>query len=278
MSGAGIRLVTVNLGGAGPTASEYRASTRAWAEDHVDAYDVVLAQEVPDDDWIRTWTDRGFHPFTSTGPAYRARSAVLVRDDVTARGLLASEFPTSAYHGSYVAAAAVELPGVGAVVLMSVHASPNRVSEEWETTWRKYGPWPVEGRPSCGLWDSDLVLRSVEIVAAKGMPVVAPGMPVVAAGDWNEARAWDLDHPGTAGEEFFAKVRDAGLTDCCCPGDEDGPPTHQASGQRGLHIDHVLATASVSPHVHVTALPTEFEAGPSDHRPVEFSIAASGEG
>ena len=269
MSGAGIRSVTVNLGGAGPTASEYRVTTQTWAEEHVDAYDVVLAQEVPDDDWIRIWTDRGFQQFTSTGPAYRARSAVLVRNGITARGLLASEFPTAAYHGSYVAAAAVELPGVGAVVLMSVHASPKRVSEEWETTWRKHGPWPVAGRPSCGLWDSDLVLRSVEIVAASGMPVVA-------AGDWNEARAWDLDHAGTAGEEFFAKVRDAGLTDCCCPGEEDGPPTHQVSGERGLHIDHVLATASVSPHVHVTALPTEFEAGPSDHRPVEFTIAASG--
>ena len=272
MSGAGIRLVTVNLGGAGPTASEYRASTRTWAEEHVGAYDVVLAQEVPDDDWIRIWTDRGFHPFTSTGPAYRARSVVLVRDGITARGLLASEFPTAAYHGSYVAAAAVELPGVGAVVLMSVHASPNRVSEEWETTWRKHGPWPVAGRPSCGLWDSDLVLRSVEIVAASGVPVVA-------AGDWNEARAWDLDHAGTAGEEFFAKVRDAGLTDCCCPADRgvegagDGWPTHGK-----LCIDHVVATVTVAPHVAVRTPLTPQVAGPSDHRPVEFTIAVSGEG
>jgi endonuclease/exonuclease/phosphatase family metal-dependent hydrolase len=270
MSGAGSRLVTVNLGGAGPTASEYRASTRTWAEEHVDAYDVVLAQEVPDDDWIRIWTERGFQQFTSTGPAYRARSVVLVRNGITARGLLASEFPTSAYHGSYVAAAVVELPGVGAVVLMSVHASPNRVSEEWAEQWRGCHQELPEGRPSCGLWDSDLVLRSLEIVAV-------PGVPVIAAGDWNEARAWDLDHPGTAGKEFFAKVRDAGLTDCCCPADRgvegagDGWPTHGK-----LCIDHVVATVTVAPHVAVRTPTTPQVAGPSDHRAVEFTIAASG--
>jgi hypothetical protein len=268
MIGTAVRAVSVNLGGGGPTAPEYRQPAIDWAADHIGAYDLVLAQEVPGEEWIAVWSRQGFVPFESDGPTYRPRSVVLVRDGIDARPLTAAEFPTAAYHGSYVAAAGIELAGIGRVVLMSVHASPNRVSEAWAKNWKDCDQDLPDGRPSCGLWDADLVLRSVELTAASGVPVIA-------AGDWNEARDWDRDHPGEAGAEFFAKVGAAGLTDRCCPAGRDGAPTHRGPDGRELCIDHVFTTAT-APHVEVRPPAEPVVFGPADHRPVEFTIGTPG--
>lgn len=267
MTHDGWRAVTVNLGGAGPTASRYSEASLEWAKRRVDAYDVVFAQEIPDDTWLDEWREAGFAVVESVGPRFRPRSAVILRRGLVGTTRAPSGFLTANYHGSYVAAVEVKHPALGWVVLMSVHASPNRVTPEWEAKWKECGallPW---GRPSCGLWDADLVLESVRMVAASGLPVIA-------AGDWNEARGWDHDHPRSAGAEFFHRVTEAGLTDCCCEGGEERA-THGV-GAEALCLDHVLATGHAVGWVAITAVANLDERGPADHRPVGFTIRTSG--
>ncbi|MFM7059664.1 MAG: hypothetical protein ACKOZL_00535 [Actinomycetes bacterium] len=242
--------VSVNLGCGGPHSAEVEASAIDWIQRNAGEFAVVFAQELPQDDtWRGMWPDHEI--FVSDGPTFRPRSAVIVTRDLTAEPF---SYATSGYHGSYVTAAKV-----GDVVLMSIHASPTRVSEDARTQWSDLiGGRAVEMR-RCGLWDSDLVLETIahvrETSGAEG---------VIAAGDWNEARNWDRKHPNGGGVEFFTNVRSAGFDDVCCPGDKDGAPTRD-----DLRIDHVFASRSIGKMIEVTGLGAD---PPADHRPVGFTI------
>lgn len=254
MSDHGLRAVSVNLGGAFRKHHDGAIGPDAWAERHATEYDIVFAQEVPDEDWLRRWPGLTVVRHTA-GETYRTKSALLVR-----RGevpdVAQPEVVTAAYHGSYVATAVTDLSGIGSVRLMSIHASPNRVSADWQQQWTACGVELPDER-TCGRWDADLLLETVRIAA-----IDVGG--VIAAGDWNEARAWDRKYLDGGGVEFFEKVEAVGLVDVCCPGGTDGAPT------RGdLRIDHVFASPSVSDMIEVTGLCAD---RPADHHPVEFTI------
>ena len=85
---------------------------------------------------------------------------------------------------------------------------------------------------------------------------------MLAAGDFNEARHWDLSHPGAWGADYFAAVKANGFIDCLDELWPDEQPTH---GE--LQLDHVLAS---QPDLVTSA--TILENTPSDHRLVEFKI------
>ena len=247
------KAVSVNFGGAFPTNHAGAVGPEHWARQHMDQYDLVFAQEVPGGDWLRERT--GFHVFThAAGQRYRTLSALLVRTSI-GLPLTPPQITTARYHGSYLAAARVEHPTLGPVCLMSVHASPKRVSDAWEKEWTACGVELPESR-SCGRWDADLLLATVRRVASE--------YQVIAAGDWNEARAWDDEHPDGGGEEFFERVGAGNcLVDVCC-GRKDGPATRGA-----LRLDHVFASQPIRAAVHTLGLGT---ARPTDHWPVEFTI------
>lgn len=259
------RAVTVNLGGASPGALVDPKRADEWAKAAAkQRYDVVFAQEVPNDEWLGIWEEQGYRVVPCEGTSYRTRSALIVCSTIDAAdadwGL-----PTSGYHGSYVAAARLHHPSGRPVVLMSVHASPNPVSEDWESLWRNTGhslPPEYRGR----LWDSDLVVESVRLVAES-----AGDVPVIAAGDWNEARAWDERHPEDdgSGAKFFKQLGVRGLIDACCPNGADADPTHGSDG-RALRLDHIVTTKNIPFAVDIE--PPTGEAWPADHRPVEFTI------
>lgn len=243
------KAVSVNLGCGGPRASEYREGIARWSEDAARIVDIVFAQETPaDDDWREVWSE--YDIFESAGPLYRPRSAVIARKDLGGESF---EYSTSDYHGSYVAAATV-----GDLVLMSVHASPNELSEQWRKQWTQHGrTLPDEYRGP--LWDSDLVLETVR--------AQAESRRVLACGDWNEARRWDVDHTGETGAAFFRQLATMELVDACCPGNEDAAPTH-----RDLCLDHIVATRDVADRITVGRVMDE-QPWPADHRPVEFTIS-----
>jgi endonuclease/exonuclease/phosphatase family metal-dependent hydrolase len=254
MSDHGLRAVSVNLGGAFRKHHDGAIGPDAWADRHANEYDLVFAQEVPDEDWLRKWTDFAVVRHTA-GETYRTKSVLLVRSGVVPHETQPA-LKTAAYHGSYVATLVTDLPGIGPTRLMSVHASPKRVSADWQQQWIACGVDLPTGR-TCGRWDADLLLETVRIAASDVGGVIA-------AGDWNEAREWDSTHPNDGGVEFFNNVKPEELVDVCCPGDKDGAPT------RGdLRIDHVFASPSVSEVIEVTGLCAD---RPADHHPVEFTI------
>jgi len=277
--------VTVNVGGASPHArSEHRALAMGrWAQRVIAQRrpELVFAQEVPSDAWLKIWAHSGY-TVVQNAPRYQARSALIIDKKLSAAALTAARLPTLNYHGSYVAAAHCTLPRLGRpVILLTVHASPAPVTDAELAAWpsRVERPKPRHGgkgvHNESQLWDADMVLQTIMHATELG--------PVLACGDLNESRAWDALHPGeTWGEEFFERVEDR-LVDCLHDRLPSGSVTHWAPDAPAMQIDHVLASRDVAPLLVNAALPTLDEqwADPraalrndlSDHAPIWFSIA-----
>jgi endonuclease/exonuclease/phosphatase family metal-dependent hydrolase len=262
-----LRAITANLGCGGPERAIHLSAADAWAGQIVAAdVDLLFLQEVPSAEWLSRFELHGFRVFTAgtEAPSFRCRSAVVARSWLEPTPF---DVSNAGYHGSYLAAATIRLPSVGQVACFSVHASPSRLRSDDESRWAGSPP-PARsggGRDAGRLWDADYVLATLADHARHG--------PVLAAGDLNEARRWDLTHPGeTWGSEYFEAVAAADLVDCL----------HLLWGEeiatRGdYQIDHVLASRSLAVHIIEAKVLDhrldESQHTPSDHRPVEFVIA-----
>jgi hypothetical protein len=263
--------VTVNVGG-GPGGSTARTVDMSrWAERCIadEKPVIVFAQEVPNDDWLAIWKDAGYAVTDGVGPRWRIRSALVTRQDLDVTPLTEADCASLAYHGSYVAAARWNDAPRGPVILASVHASPQRADPE------KYG-WQAE-LPSVRnrLWDSDMVLSTLGSLAR-----VPGSVGVLAAGDFNEARGYDLDDLGktlgTWGQEYFAEVERLGFTDVTFTSWQEERPT------RGrLQLDHVLPHGAAGITADQSSLPhTDLwwdDPGHrvlSDHAPLWFFLDA----
>lgn len=176
--------------------------------------------------------------------------------------------PNSDYHGSYVAAAAIDLPTLGEVVLLSAHASPTALDAE-ASPWTGEHPTArnLEGRGGGRLWHSDYVLSSVRAL-------VQAHRHVLVAGDFNEARRWDEIYGGTWGVDFFMAVENAGLRDLTYSAWDN----REDDTRDGWQIDHAFATEELA------ALAGRPEVGPpwptpdaTDHRPLLLSFSLTGE-
>ncbi len=192
-----------------------------------------------------------------------------MREDITARQ---EAIPNGNYHGRYVAAARLSLPA-GDVVAVSAHASPSRAEPE-RYGWVGQLPQARHGgddpRYKGGeLWDSDLLLATLGDLAQHG--------PVIAAGDFNEAKDFDLDpatgKQGTWGREYFDRAKDLGLTDVL------SALWRRERATRGLlQLDRCFANEPAFPFLSGTAAhldedwdnldPSEL----SDHRAVWLSV------
>jgi hypothetical protein len=203
-------LVTANLGGSFAPEAVKQAGI-AWAQKVIGILPaIVFAQAVPSQRWLELWRDAGYRVALSDAREWQVRSAVISRADLKVTGVTARQFPTLAYHGSYVAAVSLASTK-GEVLLASVHASPNPADPRADG-WPDELPPPRTGggdprHPGGGLWDSDLLLRTLAVMAAKG--------PLVAGGDFNEARGLDLAEGGTRvgtwGQEYFDTATKLGL-------------------------------------------------------------------
>lgn len=252
--------VSANLGCGGPHTSARAVWARRWLEQRTrNAIDILFLQEVPADAAATLATDyQVFTPAVEDGD-FRCRSMVAIR---SSSNLLASQFalPTARYHGSYLATAMVNLPDLGPIVLASVHASPTRPTIDQRSLWPDDLVEPSPRPTGNGeLWDSDYVLATLAHHALAGRHVLA-------AGDFNEARAWDGDHPGAWGAEYFEAAQLAGLVDVTF--------RHWGKTERATHgpyqDDHIFATAAVDDLI--TRTDVERDAGESDHHPVAFVL------
>ena len=274
-----LRAITVNLGGGGPTATKYKTAADEWAK-HVrqeKTLDLLFVQEVHDQDWLDAWSAPDWHDAWSapdwdvvvgSGPIYKPRSAIIANFPIES-----FPYPTSDYHGSYVAVAQVKSGAADGWLIASVHASPTALSADWVKRWVSCGlerPVPRTGLElwdECGLlrpeprtggylWHSDLMLESMRSIPAH--------TPLIIAGDWNEARGWDLDHRGVWGAEFFERVEAAGFVDCAFREWKAEKPTHGT-----YQLDHVFASKNVADQVEVHSAPGEKI---SDHAPIAFEV------
>ncbi|QIK68014.1 endonuclease/exonuclease/phosphatase family protein [Nocardioides sp. HDW12B] len=265
-----IRAVSANLG--------RRIAAARWARDILGsranhAVDLVFLQEVPlSVDWAAVGDQAGFDMATEPDSNYRVRSVLLWR-----RGAVTGEafpLPTAGYHGSYLAAARLDLPVVGETVAVSVHASPTVVAAEYLKQWVHTAAPIPEPRASAApgeLWDSDFVLATLAQLARRGL--------VLAAGDFNECLAWDTTHHGAWGEEYFARVADSGLVSLTHRDEAGEKQTAFTHDGLAYQLDHVLASASVAdqvahaPRVDATWSRERVIAGElSDHSPLWFEI------
>lgn len=227
------------------------------AEEH--GYYIVWPQRLEARWWIASWI------------MVRNDLTVTAPDDLT-RDLLQ---PFS----SYVAAAHVELPGIGATTMVSVHASPNTVTDADLGRWPADPPRPRSGgigvRNAGKLFYSDLIVDALRQMADRH--------PVLAAGDLNEARSWDEAHPGeTWGAEFFGLVSRVGLVDVTYGlwGEERRTRYHATQG--AYQLDYVLAipdisAAVVSAEIRAAWLQPDLDvAMVADHSPIWFNLDLRG--
>lgn len=266
-----VRSVSANLG--------RRDVAVAWVQDVLgrtgrEAVDLLFLQEVPlNHDWGATCEKAGFEIATGAGPTYQVRSLLLWRGS-TVNGEMIT-LPTAGYHGSYLAAARLNLPSLSRVTAVSVHASPAVVGPEYQEHWLGPGrpmPKPRTAASTGELWDSDLVLATLAEIARSG--------PVLATGDFNECLAWDETHPGGWGREYFDRVDGAGLVSLT---HRDGGVEQQtAFTHDGLEyqLDHVLATPDLACPIARTPQPDPswtrdrvISGATSDHAPLWFEIA-----
>ncbi len=254
-----IKAVTFNLGCGGPHPQSRIDAAFAWVTSARDQYDLVFAQETPGDEWLVLWG--GTHDvYLFTAPKYRVRSAILVRR--TALESRSFRFVSEKYHDSYVAVCQVRA-GEEWLTCMSVHASPSEVADKWLVDWPDLLTRPTP-RAGLGLWDSDMLLTSIAVVASQG--------PALIAGDWNEARDWDLTHADGSGAAFFERVHDLGIIDCTW---SQWNQTERATclPERGvsLQVDRIFATKETAVAISdcvVEPLPMpEF-----DHMPITFLL------
>jgi endonuclease/exonuclease/phosphatase family metal-dependent hydrolase len=269
-----IRAVTANLGCASPSAvgaARVQAADR-WAQEQRDArVDLVFAQEVP-----RGWLEKWAHEYDMAeiqGPSYRVRSALLWR-----RGRIESErfdLPTAKYHGSYVAAAQLSLPGFDRpIVALSVQASPSVVTQPDLQTWQGIPrdlpePRTGAGRDAGKLFDADMVLATVTAVRASHL--------VLAAGDLNECVAWDETHDGRWGADYFDRVSQAGLISIAHRSGSEEQRTAFTHAGGDYQLDHVVTSPEVAAQIDSLVVAPWDEAlvatgERSDHAPVSFEL------
>lgn len=220
--------------------------------------DLLFLQEVPPEShWPAELTDT-YEVHRTTGPTYKPVSLVAVRKE---SGITSStlRLPTDDYHGSYLAAATLTIPGWGDLWTISVHASPTRPTKAQLATWpgsvNMPRPRGVDGSPD--RWDSDLVLATIGAAALEN--------ETLAVGDFNEARNWDHDHHGAWGGLYFDRASALGLR---------SPLfdlwTEEQVTSHGYQLDHILATdrvAAIIGNAQVQAM-----TGSNDHAPIAFTI------
>ena len=274
--------VTVNVGG-GPGGGRARTEAMtAWALQalHERQPAVVFAQEVPSDGWLQVWEDAGYAVTLGHDRGWRIRSALITAPGLRIEPLTPEDLPNLQYHGNYVAAARCLDAQGGPVILASVHASP-QPADPGKYGWQGQLPSPRVGGDdrryaASTLWDSDLLLASLRDLAAGGSAVVA-------AGDFNEARAFDLDPAGERlgswGDEYFRRVAEYQLKDWLMDRWHEERPT-----RAHLQLDRVITNdagerllpGAPEPFVDPAwTVAGTFPAELSDHAPVWFPLQLS---
>lgn len=274
-----ISAVTANLGCASPSAVRGRrvAAAVSWGEQERErGTDLIFAQEIPSRAWLDEWVAAGYQVAPADGPQFKVRSGLIWKAPIMWR----QSIPVAAdYHGSYVAAAGLELPGFAfPIAALSVHASPRPITRDELATYESLEigvPTPRSGggKDNGRLFDSDMLLHTLAISR-----LVHPSAGFLVAGDFNECLGWDTVHNQSWGELYFDQVRRHGLIPVVAEQWGEERRTQYASSKPAYQLDHILATPETAAILgNATVDPWDLDAAEagaaSDHAPIRFTLS-----
>ena len=214
--------------------------------------DVIFLQEVPAP--LVRQPPAGYVAIPKNADPSRGRVSMLLISE-RVRPLVTDKPAAFSALGSYAAHVRVQLPGGMEVLLASVHVRP---SSEGVQAARPTGV----SRRSCETrpWWSDVVMAELADL---------PDTPAIIAGDFNQAYAWDDDHPGHECQQaFFAHASDLGLVDVTMRDWGRERPTRR---RPDYQLDRIFASTSIAGRVVAAPEPPAHDDA-TDHAPIRFTI------
>lgn len=192
----GVRVVTWNMGMADRARRFVRTHDQAWRYLLELSPDLAFLQETFPPDWVESEGRVVRDPFEKSGSLIFSPELAIepfsLPEDSSLRAL-----------PNYLAFAEIPLPDGTQAIAASIHAP----------TYRRAEGDVLGGR------DPKELRRSVEgpnynDAIFAGLAPLVEGRRFLLAGDWNTARRQRTERESRGGEEFFARVREAGWHDC----------------------------------------------------------------
>ena len=132
----------------------------------------------------------------------------------------------------YLAGALVEVPGVGDVAAVSVHAYPSQVGEQHLTD---LDASELVVPPQKAVWPGDILWWLTRKLPAHGTPSIL-------GGDWNTARRFDEVYGPRGNREFFQRMTETGWREALRKFNEEEVRTYFSRGKTPYQLDHVFLT------------------------------------
>jgi endonuclease/exonuclease/phosphatase family metal-dependent hydrolase len=190
-----VRVVTWNMGMADRARRFVKTHDQAWRHVLRLSPDLAFLQEAFPPDWVEGEGTVVRDPFEQWGSLIFSPTLAIKRMSLPERSPLRA-LP------NYLALAEVSLPDSTQAIAASIHAPPRRAEGSILG-----GREPAELRRSVeGPKFNDAIFA--------GLAPLVRGRRFILAGDWNTARRQGTERDSRAGEEFFARVREAGWYDC----------------------------------------------------------------
>ena len=132
----------------------------------------------------------------------------------------------------YFAGALVEVPAVGEVAAVSVHAYPSQVGEQYLTG---LDASELVVPPQKAVWPGD-----IQWWLTRKLP--AHGTPSILGGDWNTARRFDEVYGPRGNREFFQRMTETGWREALRKFHAEEVRTYFSRGKTPYQLDHVFLT------------------------------------
>jgi endonuclease/exonuclease/phosphatase (EEP) superfamily protein YafD len=251
-----MRVITWNMGMADRSRRFVKTHDQAWRYLLGLSPDLAFLQETLPPDWVESEGRVVRDPFEKWGSLiFSSRLAI-------EPFALPENSPLRALP-NYLAFAEVPLPDGTQAIAASIHAPPRRAEGD-----------VLGGR------DPEKLRRSVEgpkynDAIFAGLAPLVEGRRFILAGDWNTARRQGTERDSRAGEEFFARVREAGWHDCVWGKRQDEIRTWFGPGKL-QQDDYVFCDPSLRESVDEVSVAEDAatERHLSDHAPliVDFDV------
>lgn len=255
-----VRVITWNMGLADRSRRFVKTHGQAWRHLLGLSPDLAFLQETFPPDWVESEGTVVRDPFQKWGSLVFSPTLAIepfaLPEDSSLRAL-----------PNYLAFAVVSLPDAAPTLAVSIHAPPRRAEDDILG-----GRDPVKLRRSVeGPKFNDAIFA--------GLAPLVEGRRFILAGDWNTARRQGTERASRAGEEFFARVREAGWYDCVWDSRQGEIRTWFGPGKL-QQDDYVFCDRSLGKSVYEVAVAEDAatQRHLSDHAPliVDFDVGPIG--
>jgi endonuclease/exonuclease/phosphatase family metal-dependent hydrolase len=254
-----VRVITWNMGLADRARRFVKTHEEAWRYLLGLNPDIAFLQEAFPPDWVESEGAVVRDPFKKWGSLVFSRRLAIEPFALPQNSSLRA-LP------NYLAFAEVPLPDGSQAIGASIHAPPRRAEGDILG-----GRDPAELRRSVeGPKHNDAIFA--------GLTPLVEGRLFILAGDWNTARRQGTPRASRAGEEFFARVREAGWYDCVWAKRQSEIRTWFGPGKL-QQDDYVFCDPSLGQSVAGVSVAEEAttDRGLSDHAPlvIDFDIGST---